>query len=289
MSKDKYLLIGSDISNAIGTIIKSISGFENYTCVTALKSSDTIQLARSLRPNLIILYFREPQGIVKNLEHFKELKDMAIVCLTHRFQRQKLHHHPTTPMFIQSYEDAMKHNNLRTNVFSILRYVKQAKRDARKEHSGKIGSIRSEYENYNNNLARYTLELDQKRAMLNKIRERIKEVCIETDIATKSKLMSLLNTIKISTDDKSHWEDFKLYFEDINPDFVRRLTDQYPNLTSKDIKYCCYLKMNMSNEDIRNLLGINQESVRTHKYRLKRKLTLSKDQDLRLFLHSFAE
>ena len=161
--------------------------------------------------------------------------------------------------------------------------------EKKKKRKGKIGSIRSEYDYYNNSLARYTLELDQKRDMLNKIRERIKEVCIETDLTTRSKLMSLLNTIKISTDDKSHWEDFKMYFEDINPDFVRKLSDQYPNLTSKDIKYCCYLKMNMSNEDIRNLLGINQESVRTHKYRLKRKLTLSKDQDLRLFLHAFAE
>jgi len=38
--------------------------------------------------------------------------------------------------------------------------------------------------------------------------------------------------------------------------------------------------MNMSNDDIRALLGISQESVRTHKYRLKKKLSLGKDQSL---------
>ena len=44
--------------------------------------------------------------------------------------------------------------------------------------------------------------------------------------------------------------------------------------------------MNMSNDDIRNLLGINQESVRTHKYRLKRKLDLPKEMDLGVYLKS---
>ncbi len=44
----------------------------------------------------------------------------------------------------------------------------------------------------------------------------------------------------------------------------------------------------MSNEDIRFILGINQESVRTHKYRLKKKMVLDKDQDLRMYIQSFA-
>jgi DNA-binding CsgD family transcriptional regulator len=45
----------------------------------------------------------------------------------------------------------------------------------------------------------------------------------------------------------------------------------------------------MSNEDICKLLGINQESVRTHKYRLKRKLTLSKEENLQNFLQAFLQ
>ena len=38
--------------------------------------------------------------------------------------------------------------------------------------------------------------------------------------------------------------------------------------------------------EIRNILGINQESVRTHKYRLKKKMALSKSQDLSHYLKS---
>ena len=63
---------------------------------------------------------------------------------------------------------------------------------------------------------------------------------------------------------------------------------KFPCLTTKDLKYCCYLKMNMSNQDIRHILGINQDSVRMHKYRLKKKMTLSKKVDLRSYINSFA-
>ena len=42
----------------------------------------------------------------------------------------------------------------------------------------------------------------------------------------------------------------------------------------------------MSNDDIKNILGINQESVRTHKYRLKRKMSLPNELDLSTYLRS---
>ena len=100
--------------------------------------------------------------------------------------------------------------------------------------------------------------------------------------------MSIVNTIKMSRNDRKHWDDFKHYFEDINPSFLKHLSTKFPCLTAKDLKYCCYLKMNMSNEDIRLILGINQESVRTHKYRLKKKMVLAKHQDLRNYLQTFA-
>lgn len=287
MPRDKYILIGSDISNSLATIIKNISGFENYTCVTAVKTLDTVQLARSLRPQLIILYFREVQRVLNNLETFPELKEVTLMCLTHKFQMKELKYKYPFSLFIQSYEDAMNHNSLRNNVNYLLNSIEKIT-SSRKRNHGRVEPIESSYKNYDNNLARYTIELDQKKAMLDKVKSKIKQLCFEADNATRLKLMSLLNTIKISTSNTRHWEDFKMYFEDINPHFIKRLSDKFPKLTSKDLKYCCYLKMNMSNEDIRNILGINQESVRTHKYRLKRKLTLSKDQNLRKFLESFS-
>ena len=44
----------------------------------------------------------------------------------------------------------------------------------------------------------------------------------------------------------------------------------------------------MDNEDSRLVGGINQESVRTHKYRLKKKMVLEKNQNLRNYIQAFA-
>ena len=198
--------------------------------------------------------------------------------------------HPLNSLvFIQSYEDALAGNNLHNNLQTLFRYAERIEMTKGNGHYGESEPIESGYKNYSNPLARYALELDQKRTLLKKIYKTIRDLSIATQGPIKSTWIHLLNTLKISINDKSYWEDFKVCFEEINPDFVEKLAQQYPVLTSRDLKYCCYLKMNMSNEDIRNLLGISQESVRTHKYRLKRKLTLSKEQDLRFFLSTYTQ
>jgi len=130
------------------------------------------------------------------------------------------------------------------------------------------------------------MELDQKVEVLMKVKDRIADLYPRVDDPTRTELTSIVNSIRQSANDNKLWEDFKLYFEKTNPDFLYLLVQRHPGLTPKDLKYCCYLKMNMANDDIRTLLGINQESVRTHKYRLKKKLVLPKEQDLRSYLRS---
>jgi DNA-binding CsgD family transcriptional regulator len=289
MVENLFILIASEVPNSLATIVKAISGVDQYTCVTTTKITDTLQLAKSLKPHLIVVHFREPKQILQELCLVEEIENTPIYSLTHRFQSSTIFSCNQLTLFTQSYDDGMQRNNLINNVRILLKLVGKFKiREEKTEPQGWT-SIKSSYSRYKKNLARYTLELDQKRAVLENVQKKIKELCIKTDIATKNKLVSILNDIKISSSINSHWEDFKVYFEEINPRFVQHLSTSFPKLTLKDIKYCCYLKMNMSNEDIRNLLGINQESVRMHKYRLKRKLTLSQDQDLHQFLHSFSE
>jgi DNA-binding CsgD family transcriptional regulator len=150
------------------------------------------------------------------------------------------------------------------------------------------GSLKENYlQNTNTkDLSRFVLELDQKVEVLLRVKDRIEALYNSVDNPARTELLSIVNAIKKSASDKKIWDDFKLYFEDSNPNFLLELAKKHPSLTPKDLKYCCYLKMNLSNDDIRNLLGINQESVRTHKYRLKKKMDLPKSTDLINYLRS---
>lgn len=275
MTTHKNILIGSDTSSSLAAIIKSLQDVNQYSFITATRVSDIVQISKSLQPLLIILSFRNNQQVLNSLQSYFPKFDIPLVCLRQKNEYKNLLVQEDNVVFTYSYEYGVQHNNLANNIKGILKLLQS--------------QIQSEsISTHHNDLTRYTLELDQKKQMLDKIKDRIKQLYVNVDTATKTKLMSIVNSIKMTRNNNKHWDDFKLYFENINPNFLKQLTAKFPCLTAKDIKYCCYLKMNMSNEDIRFILGINQESVRTHKYRLKKKMVLNKDQDLRIFIQSFA-
>ncbi|WP_162819806.1 hypothetical protein [Kordia sp. SMS9] len=281
----EHILIGSDTSVSLAAILKSLQTMNQYSFITATRVSDILQLSKSIQPTLIILSFRDNQNVINSLLSYHKEFAIPIVCLHTNNQYRELKVRENMVVFRQLFEYGMQSNNLITNILGILKLMKNAQGVSISKTfvpKGKFAQDQSK------DLTRYTLELDQKKAVLDKIKERIKQLYGVVDATTKTKLMSIVNTIKMTHNDRKHWDDFKHYFENINPNFIKTLSAKYPCLTAKDLKYCCYLKMNMSNEDIRLIFGINQESVRTHKYRLKKKMVLEKHQDLRNYLQTFA-
>jgi DNA-binding CsgD family transcriptional regulator len=53
-----------------------------------------------------------------------------------------------------------------------------------------------------------------------------------------------------------------------------KLRKAYPQLTHGDLKLLAYLKLNLNNKEIADLLNISHRSVEVSKYRLRRKLNL---------------
>lgn len=73
--------------------------------------------------------------------------------------------------------------------------------------------------------------------------------------------------------------------QDIYPTFYARLQKQANNkLTPIDLKYCRMIYLNMSTKEMSELLHVNANTVRITKYRLKRKLGLDKEADLKEFI-----
>ena len=93
-------------------------------------------------------------------------------------------------------------------------------------------------------------------------------------------------TIKINSVNKHEWEIFETNLNQINNEFIVNLSKKYPNLTSKDIKLCVYLKMNLSSKEIAPMMNISFRGVELHRYRLRKKLGLSQDEILSNFLLS---
>lgn len=92
--------------------------------------------------------------------------------------------------------------------------------------------------------------------------------------------------IKINEVNKHEWEIFETNLNQIHNEFIINLSKKYPNLTPKDIKLCVYLKMNLSSKEIAPMMNISFRGVELHRYRLRKKLNLSQEENLSKFLLS---
>lgn len=71
------------------------------------------------------------------------------------------------------------------------------------------------------------------------------------------------------------WKEFLFHFEDVNPSFLKNLKEKHPQLSQKDIRFICYLYMNLSTKEICTILNITPESFWKRKQRLSEKMELA--------------
>ena len=90
---------------------------------------------------------------------------------------------------------------------------------------------------------------------------------------------------ELASEDQS-WTEFKEVYESMDSEFFDKLTARNPKLTSLDLKHCAYIKMNIDNYELARILNVEMKSLQMTRYRLKKKLKLSQDENLREFILS---
>jgi len=98
------------------------------------------------------------------------------------------------------------------------------------------------------------------------------------------KLRQLERTVDSLAMEDQSWNEFKDVFESLDSDFFNKLTHRNPKLTSLDLKHCAYIKMNLDNYEVANILNVELKSLQMTRYRLKKKLNLTQEENLREFI-----
>jgi hypothetical protein len=287
MVEEKLIIIGCDDGAIMLSILNHVKETNFFTpnLISATRASDLVTIVRSMDPDLVILCFRNNQIALSDFNIFVKKPEIPILCITRKFENGMLNQNQKSIIFTYPLENIVNSDYFSSTINSIFLLRNNTVAAPKVNPLERDEMPRNRMGNHPN-LGRYALELDQKVEVLLKVKNRISNLYGDVDDPIKAELTSIVNSIKQASHEHKLWDDFKLYFEQINPHFLSHLTNKFPLLTPIDLKYCCYLLMNMSNDDIKRLLGINQESVRTHKYRLKKKMFLPKDQDLQSFLRS---
>jgi hypothetical protein len=103
--------------------------------------------------------------------------------------------------------------------------------------------------------------------------------------ADKKSLELLRKKVKSEINEKADWGKFQKHLFAIHPDFITTLNTEYPNLSTGEIKLCCYLKMNQTTKDIAQWTSLSVRAVENKRYRLRKKLALKKETRLDVFIH----
>ncbi|MDR6845880.1 LuxR C-terminal-related transcriptional regulator [Flavobacterium granuli] len=133
-----------------------------------------------------------------------------------------------------------------------------------------------------------SLEVAGKSLSIAKQSEMIENIqnILDTELDFNKLKSEIKKSIRINAVNKHEWEVFETNLNQINNEFIIALSKRYPNLTPKDIKLCVYLKMNLSSKEIAPMMNISFRGVELHRYRLRKKMGLSQEESLSMFLLS---
>lgn len=147
--------------------------------------------------------------------------------------------------------------------------------------------LRSEVAHKSKELASSAVHLAQQNDTMLQVIEKIEAINTIKDKEAILQLDKVVDSLKDMIHSESYWDHFELHFNEIHNDFIKRLKEEFSTLTTRDIRLCAYLRMNLSSKEIAPLLGISYRGVESLRYRIRKKLTLDVHDNLTEFILGF--
>ncbi len=125
------------------------------------------------------------------------------------------------------------------------------------------------------------MQISENNEVVDLVKKKIKTLLTkDEEIITRKDLKDLENDLESKFIKQNNWEIFKTSFSQVHPNFISNLLKIHPTLTKTEIKFCTYIKINMSSDQIRSLLNISKEGVKKNRYRIRKKINLLHDESL---------
>lgn len=159
------------------------------------------------------------------------------------------------------------------------RYYKKQLRHKQLESEQLIICLKNErlnqdIENKNRELAISTMSIINKNELLSSIKNELKLNQIE------SSNIQVLKLIDGNLNNSKDWDVFKEAFNNADKDFLKKIKSLHPELTPNDLRFCAYLRLNLTSKEIAPLLNMTVRSVETKRYRLRKQMGLTHDSSL---------
>ncbi len=100
-------------------------------------------------------------------------------------------------------------------------------------------------------------------------------------------LITIKNELKSQIIQQNNWEVYKLRFIKVHKNFFNDLKTEHPSITKTELKFCSYLKIQLSSSEISSTLNVTKEAIKKTRYRIRKKLELLPNDSLEDYIAKF--
>lgn len=174
-------------------------------------------------------------------------------------------------------------------IISILIYnrqrlkIKKNKTDLENTRLKEL-QLKKDLEFKNKQLTTHSLHLVQKNEAMKELKDHLAEIKNEGENNLDQELQNLENLIDYSFNLDEDWEEFRLYFEEVHTGFFKALKTRYSDLTPNEFRLSALVKLNLTTKEIATIMSITPDSVKTARYRLRKKLNMETEENLTEFM-----
>lgn len=170
--------------------------------------------------------------------------------------------------------------------FLLLSYARHKRKKDRLISQLKLKALTERINAKNKEISSYTVSFLQKNQLMEELKEQINELKKSGDMSTNKELTRINKLVDSNFRSDEEWKNFQLTFDQMHDDFFKELKRNYPSISNAELKLCALLRLNMNLKESAKILGIEPDSVKTSRYRLRKKIGLKTEDNLNdFFLH----
>jgi hypothetical protein len=130
-------------------------------------------------------------------------------------------------------------------------------------------------------------EMSHHKILLSEIQRTLTDLYAVSEGERTEGLKKVVKMMNKNLDQEGDWELFRYSFDQLNQNFSQKIAQNFPHLTQNDIRLCVFIRLNVSTSEICKLLNVSQYGVQKSRFRLKKKLNLTKEDDLHAFIATY--
>ncbi|HAC15317.1 MAG TPA: hypothetical protein DCE78_05155 [Bacteroidetes bacterium] len=316
---DTPILVIEDEDDIRNSIVDILS-YHGFPAMGAENGTKGIEMINQHKPGLILCDIMLPEmdgfGVLHHFNHEDARNEVPFVFITALSDRKNFRQamelgaedYITKPFTHDELMNAVRTRLERKNNFQkyLLKKVEEVESDLKTKNCELQLQVRQQKAELNNlNMTNLDLgaqlidkEYEITREIMKVIEVNNKIQSLQKMIKDESKRRELTNkerqfleSIKFRISNKnlfsSKWTDFQLLFSKTYPHFTSNLSRHFPGLSQMEHTLASCIAMNIRTEQLADMFNVQPESIRTSKFRLKKKLGLGPNDNLNDFIHEF--